>query len=124
MQWISDDIATLDGDSPEIKRAKSISEGAYMGTVSSLMEAAGAVARAIKGTNRVTKIVEGPDSLKSYIDDINSGAIEKTPEQVFIEATKAQEEQLDEVAALNLSKTLKALTSQSQAFTTLLLKLK
>ena len=105
MQWISDDIATLDGDSPEIKRAKSISEGAYMGTVSSLMEAAGAVARAIKGTNRVTKIVEGPDSVKSYIDDINSGAIEKTPEEVFIEATKAQEEQLDELAALNLSKT-------------------
>ena len=46
------------------------------------------VARAIKGTNRVTKIVEGPDSVKSYIDDINSGATQKTPEEVFIEATR------------------------------------
>lgn len=103
--WISDDIATLDGDSPEIKRAKSISEGAYMGVLSSLLEAAGTFARARSGASRVTKIVEGPDSAQSFIDDINSGAINKSPEEVFTEATKAQEDQLDELAALNLSKT-------------------
>tara|TARA_S200002703_G_scaffold18496_2_gene15084 strand:+ start:3449 stop:7315 length:3867 start_codon:yes stop_codon:yes gene_type:complete len=103
--FISDDIATLDGDHPDVKRAKSISEGAYMGTLSSLLEAAGAFARAAGQTKKLTKIIAGPDSAQEYIVELNRELYDKTPESVFSAATKAQEDALDEVAQLNLNKT-------------------
>ena len=103
--WISNDWATLDGDSPEVKRAKSISEGAGLGLLSSLLEASGTFLRAANQTEALTQLVPGPESSKSLFEELSRKAFDKrTPEDVFAESVKAQEEALDEIGAYGLSK--------------------
>ena len=47
--WLPDDLATLDTDSPDIKRKKSTLEGAGLGLLSSIIEGGIAFARGLKG---------------------------------------------------------------------------
>lgn len=103
--WISNDWATLDSDSPEVKRAKSINEGAGMGVLSSLLEATGTFLRAANNTEKLTQLIPGSESSKNLFDELNRGKFDKkTPEDVFNNATKTQEEALDEIGAYNASK--------------------
>ena len=103
--WISNDWATLDGDSPEVKRAKSIAEGAGFGVLSSLLEASGTFLRAVRGTEQKTRLIAGPDSSKALFDELERAKFDKTtPEDVFGDSIKSQEEALDEIGAFLLSK--------------------
>jgi hypothetical protein len=103
--WISNDWATLDGDAPEVKRAKSIAEGAGFGVLSSLLEASGTFLRAVRGTEKKTRLVAGPDSSKALFDELERAKFDKnTPEDVFGDSIKSQEEALDEIGAFLLSK--------------------
>lgn len=103
--WISNDWATLDSDSPEVKRAKSINEGAGMGVLSSLLEASGAFLRAANKTEQLTKLVPGNESSKAYFKELERAKYDnKVPEEVFENSIKSQEEALDEIGAYNLSK--------------------
>ena len=101
--WISDDWATIDGDSPELKRAKSINEGVGLGMMTSFLEAAGTLLRGIKGTKKVTSYIPESESAKAFFEKNvkNSG---DTPEEVFSNSIKSQEEALDEIAAYQVSK--------------------
>ena len=47
--WIPEDIATLDGDSPETKRYKNVLEGAYLGVAADLLGGLSKFARGLKG---------------------------------------------------------------------------
>lgn len=47
--WIPNSIATLDTDSPEIKRQKSVSEGAILGPFTDLLLGAATIVRGVKG---------------------------------------------------------------------------
>ena len=103
--WISNDWATLDSDSPEVKRAKSINEGAGMGVLSSLLEASGAFLRAANKTEQLTQLVPGNESAKGYFKELEKAKYDnKVPEEVFENSVKSQEEALDELGAYNLSK--------------------
>jgi hypothetical protein len=103
--WISNDWATLDSDSPEVKRAKSISEGAGMGVLSSLLEASGAFLRAANKTEQLTKLVPGNESSKAYFKELERAKYDnKVPEEVFENSVKSQEGALNEIGAYNLSK--------------------
>ena len=103
--WISNDWATLDSDSPEVKRAKSINEGAGMGVLSSLLEASGAFLRAANKTEQLTQLVPGNESSKAYFKEVERAKYDnKVPEEVFENSVKSQEEALDEIGAYNLSK--------------------
>ena len=103
--WISNDWATLDGDAPEVKRAKSIAEGAGFGVLSSLLEASGTFLRAVRGTEQQTRLIAGPDSSKALFDELERAKFDKTtPEDVFGDSIKSQEEALDEIGAFLLSK--------------------
>ena len=103
--WISNDWATLDGDSPEVKRAKSIAEGDGFGVLSSLLEASGTFLRAVRGTEQKTRLIAGPDSSKALFDELERAKFDKTtPEDVFGDSIKSQEEALDEIGAFLLSK--------------------
>ena len=75
--WISNDWATLDGDAPEVKRAKSIAEGAGFGVLSSLLEASGTFLRAVRGTEKKTRLIAGPDSSKALFDELERAKFDK-----------------------------------------------
>ena len=51
--WIPDDIATLDDDSPDIKRDKSVKEGAALGPFTDLLLGASRIARGIRGNHKI-----------------------------------------------------------------------
>lgn len=73
--WIPDDIATLDSDSPDVKREKNIKEGVGFGLAIDLLGAAIKGARALRGLTDGTKYVPKDDAAKQYFEEsaIRSG---------------------------------------------------
>jgi hypothetical protein len=67
--WIPDNIATLDSDSPDIKREKNIKEGAGFGFAIDLLGAAVKGARALKGVKDGTKYVPKDEQAARYFED-------------------------------------------------------
>jgi len=53
--WISDDWATLDTDSPDMKRQKNMKEGVGLGFLPALAEGAGVFINGIRGANRTVR---------------------------------------------------------------------
>ena len=92
--WISDDWATLDTDSPDIIRAKNVNEGVGLGIFSDLLVGGVKMLRAIKGTKKVTGFIPESDKAKAFFDQASkeSDSIEET---VYNSAAK-REELLDE----------------------------
>lgn len=107
--WISDDWATLDSDSPDVKRDKSVREGVGVGMGAAFLEAAGAFVRGVTGVWKQTKFIAGPDSVQSLIDDLNVLANKSLiPEDVFSAAVKSQDEAKDEIGNYMASVATKA----------------
>ena len=101
--WISNDWATLDTDSPEVKRAKSINEGVGLGMFTAFLEAGGQLLRGIKGTTKETRFIPESDSAEAFFKRLQVDSM-KSPEDAFSNAVKSQEEALDEIGAYMLSK--------------------
>lgn len=103
MSWISDDWATLDSDSADIKRAKNVYEGVGLGIFTDLLLGATKLLRAIKGTNKVTKFIPEAESPEKYWDSINR-TDSATPEEEFVKGVQSQEQALDEIGTYFQSK--------------------
>lgn len=101
--WISNDWATLDTDSPEVKRAKSINEGVGLGMFTAFLEAGGQLLRGIKGTTKETRFIPETDSAETFFAQLSRAKVD-SPEDAFSNAVKSQEEALDEIGAYMLSK--------------------
>lgn len=78
--WISDDWATLDTDSPDVIRAKNVNEGVGLGIFSDLLVGGVKMLRAIKGTKKVTGFIPESDKAKAFFDQASkeSDSIEET----------------------------------------------
>ena len=104
-EWISDDIATLDRDSPDLKRKKSIYEGVGLGMFTALFEAAGTMAKGVLGRNNITQYIPESESGAKLLQDINEARKNgDLPEDVFSQAVKSTEDALDEIGAEQLSR--------------------
>ena len=101
--WISNDWATLDSDSPEVKRAKSINEGVGLGMFTAFLEAGGQLLRGIRGTTKETNFIPESDSAEAFFAQLSRAKVD-SPEDAFSNAVKSQEEALDEIGAYMLSK--------------------
>ena len=87
-QWISDDWATLDSDSPDIKRDKNVREGVGLGLFTNLLEGFVMLARGIKGTKAVTEIIPESESAAAYAAG-KTKPINATPEDALENGVKA-----------------------------------
>ena len=103
LQWISDDWATIDTDSSDLKRAKNIKEGVGLGVFTDLLGGFIKLGQAIKGTRRVTTIIP-EDEIAEVAAAKRMQPDEATPEDVFNNSAKAREEALDQMGYLNLTK--------------------
>ena len=102
LQWISDDWATTDNDTPDIKRAKNVSEGVGLGLFTDLLSGFLILARGIKGTKSITEIIPESESAAAY----KAGKIKRTPEtpeDALEEGVKKREEALDQLGIQELS---------------------
>ena len=102
-QWISSDWATLDSDSPDIKRAKNVYEGVGLGIFSDLLLSSGKMLRAINGTNDVTRYIPEGESPENFWKSFNKQDVD-SPEEAFIDSAVRREEALDELGKYLASK--------------------
>lgn len=65
--WIPNSIATLDSDSPDIKRAKSVQEGAILGPFTDLLLGASTIVRGVKGMMGInSKFIPENETAKAF----------------------------------------------------------
>ena len=103
--WISDNIATVDGDLPDLKRNKSIYEGVGLGMFSAFAEAAAKLAKGSLGTKFVTSYISPEEKANKMFAELQKmGERGEIPEDVFARAMMRTEEALDEVGEYVASK--------------------
>ena len=105
--FISDDWATLDSDSPDIKRDKNTKEGAVLGMFSDVLVGALKLARSRAGIIEATKWVPSNEKAKSWFAKAfkKQKITDNIPDPVEAEVVKGAIKRdlgLDELAAYNL----------------------
>ena len=100
--WIPEDVATLDSDSPEIKRAKNVTEGAYLGVGTDLLLGLNKLFKGVRGIDRATQWV--PESEKATAWFSKNLEIDATPEAVIERSAGKRSDALDEIGSYNLDK--------------------
>ena len=98
--WIPDDIATLDTDSTEVKRAKNVTEGAGLGVGTDVLLGLGRLIKATRGVNRATQWVPESEKAKNWFKE--NLELEGTPEEVVEASAAKRSEALDEIGGYNL----------------------
>ncbi len=99
--WIPEDIATLDGDSPETKRYKNVLEGAYLGVAADLLGGLSKFARGLKGFQKGAPIPETEKATNYFKKNVE---IEGDVEDVIEASAAKRSGSLDEIGQYNLSK--------------------
>jgi len=94
--WISDDWATVDGDSPDVIRAKNINEGVGLGIFTDLLVGAGKLIRATQKTKEATNFIPLDEKAVNFKQQNQTGTV--TVEDEVLEAAGRREEILDERA--------------------------
>jgi len=102
--FIPSDWATIDGESPDMFRAKNIMEGVRFGFLGSVLESSIKLGRALKNLNNVTSFVfENESAAKKFAPKVEPDDPMDVAENMAAHAQK-YEEALDEMGQLNLSK--------------------
>jgi len=102
--WISDDIATLDSDSPDVKRAKNITEGVGLGLGVDFIEGIGTLVKALRGINRSTQwIPESEKATKWFSENLGVDVSDDLEEAIAGSAAR-RSDALDELGEYNFSK--------------------
>jgi hypothetical protein len=102
--FIPSDWATIDGESPDMFRAKNIMEGVRFGFLGSVLESSVKLGRALKNLNNVTSFVfENESAAKKFAPKVEPTDPTDVAENMAAHAQK-YEEALDEMGQLNLSK--------------------
>ena len=97
--WIPDDIATLDADSPDVKRNKSLTEGVIIGSGIDLLEGVASLVKAAKGSK--ARWVPSNEKAKQWFSKNNTKPVD--PEGITEANAGAREANLDELGAYNFS---------------------
>jgi hypothetical protein len=102
--WIPDNIATLDSDSPDIKRIKNVTEGVYLGAGSDLLLGATKFASNMVGMVKAASYIpESEKAVKWFADNVE---IKNTPEEVVEASAAKRSDALDEVGGYNFEKSV------------------
>ena len=102
--WIPDDIATLDGDNPDTKRMKNVSEGAYLGVTTDLATGFARLMSSVGSTHRLLRHVPENEKAKSWF--AKNVEIDATPEEVVERSAAKRFDSLDEVGGYNFEKSV------------------
>tara|TARA_R100001015_G_scaffold18725_2_gene12656 strand:- start:1214 stop:5104 length:3891 start_codon:yes stop_codon:yes gene_type:complete len=102
--WVPDNIATLDGDSPDTIRAKNVTEGLYLGAGSDTLMGMAKLFRALRGIDNAAKLIPESEKAKKWI----AGNVEfdATPEDVVERGAAKRADALDEVGIYNFEKSV------------------
>ena len=100
--WVPDSIATLDSDSPDVKRAKNVTEGTVLGVGTDMVLGLTKWARQLWGMDRATRFVaEGEKATNFFKKNVE---IDLTPEEVVERSAGKRTVELDEIGAYNFDR--------------------
>lgn len=99
--WLPENLATLDTDSPEVKRNKNVIEGAYLGAATDLLLGLNKLYRGRAGFAKGAPIPETEKAGNYFSRNIE---IEGDVEDVIEASAAARADSLDEIGQYNLSK--------------------
>ena len=101
--WIPDNIATLDSDSPDVKRMKNVNEGVYLGIGSDLILGLGRLAKGVKGITDSLWVGESEKGMKF----LKKNVVKEGTAQEVVEASAAGRQiELDELGGYNFDKSM------------------
>ena len=100
--WIPDDIATLDSDSPDVKRAKNVTEGTGLGFGVDILQGGVRLLKALRGIDRATQWVPENELAEKYFKE--NVKIDASPEETVEAAAAARSVDLDELGVYNVGK--------------------
>jgi hypothetical protein len=100
--WVPEDLATLDSDSPEMKRAKNVTEGAYLGVGTDLLLGLNKLFRNVRGFQKGAPIPETEKAGNYFKQNVE---IEGDVEDVVEASAAKRSDSLDEVGTYNFTKT-------------------
>ena len=97
--WIPDDYATLDSDSPELKRQKNRNEGAGIGFFSDLLVSTARLAKAQRGIQHATSWVPKNEQAKNWLKKKNKlvKLSDDPVENDLLHSTKRRDDELTEL---------------------------
>ena len=98
--WLPEDLATLDEDSPDVKRSKNVLEGAYLGVGVDVLLGLNKLFKGVRGIDRSTQWVPESEKAKVWFDK-NLEIDADTPEEVVERSAAKRSEALDEVGSYN-----------------------
>lgn len=99
--WVPEDLATLDGDSPEMKRAKNVTEGAYLGVGTDLLLGLNKLFRNVRGFQKGAPIPETEKAGNYFKKTVE---IEGDVEDVIEASAVKRSDSLDEIGSYNFTK--------------------
>jgi len=102
--WIPDNVATLDGDSPEVKRGKNVFEGAYLGIGIDMVMGLSKLMKRVGDTHDLVRHTPENEKAKAWFD--KNIEIDKTPEDVIERSAAKRSTELDEVGSFNFDKSV------------------
>jgi len=102
--WIPDNVATLDSDSPDVKRAKNVTEGVGLGLFTDFAEGVGKLVKGVRGVLRSTQWVPESEKATQWFSK-NLGTEAATDiEEAVAESAARRSDALDELGEYNFSK--------------------
>ena len=101
--WIPDNIATLDTDSPDVKRAKNTTEGMGLGIGLDVFAGAVRLLKALRGIDRATQWVPESELAEKYFKD--NVDFDLSPEETVEAGAAARSVDLDDLGEYNVGKT-------------------
>lgn len=99
--WLPENLATLDGDSPEVKRAKNVLEGTYLGLGTDMLLGLNKLFRGRGGFAKGAAIPETEKAGQYFSRNVEP---EGDVDDVVEAAAAARSDSLDEIGNYNLSK--------------------
>ena len=100
--WISDDWATLDSDSPELKKSKNVNEGVGLGIFSDFLVGIGKLLRARSGVKKLVEFIPENEQARTFQKNLPPEA--DTPEGVVLESMDGREAARDDLGRYRMSK--------------------
>ena len=103
--WISEDVATLDSDSPDVKRAKNRNEGIAVGLGSDVLIGVAKLTKAVRGVQHATSWVPETEKARPFVDKMKKRQkLSADPvENEVLNSAKRRSDELDELGAQNLA---------------------
>lgn len=103
--WISTDFATLDEDSPELKRQKNMKEGVMLSLFADVIAGGAKILQSKQGVAEATRWLPENEKAKQTTQKLNK-ELTTTPEEVFEKSAKRRTDAVKEAGDYNLSKSV------------------